>query len=312
MVLAGNLRDFGLTELVQMMGGSHKSGLLQIECGGEECLLFFVAGHLVHASFGELEGEEAFFRVFSFKDGRFSFLSEPRPQSRTIFTDLTAILIEAARLSDEESRDHLPDLPEVFTPEDLSEEAWVRPGHACESWELEQPEGTAEPCAAQEAPFPEEPTVSPHPRLVGAAAVFAERLRASPVVTDFGVFSRDGLLKSTNPEEYGLPSAMRLDGLGQEAPVDWEGTAHSIASLVDSAAGAGEHLGAGPFSYAVLLTPLGERSVLFPLSGLYAAASLRPGARVSAFHSEMKQITAFGQQGPSETAGPEIHHGVRR
>lgn len=290
MVLSGNLKDFGLTELVQMMGGSHKSGLLHIECEGLECFLYFVAGHLVHAECDRLEGEEAFFRAFRFADGRFSFLPEPRPNSRTIFTDLTALLIEAARLSDEDGRESHTALPEIFTPEELSEDNWGVAGEELESWEL--PHEEVEPSEVVELPQAE-PSLTHHPRLLGAASVLAERLRASPATADFGIFSRDTLLKSSNPEEYGLPAGLRLDGRDPESEVDWEGTAHALCGFADAAAEVGGNLGAGALNFALLLTELGERSMVIPLGGLYAAASLRPGARPGAFFAEMKQISAF-------------------
>jgi len=103
--LWGNLKDFSLPDVIQLVGFGRKTGVLSVEYKGMGSMLFFEEGNVVHAVADEIEGEEAVYRLFRLEDGEFRFQADIAAPRRTIFMDPTNLVMEAARLLDESSRD---------------------------------------------------------------------------------------------------------------------------------------------------------------------------------------------------------------
>lgn len=104
MELWGNLKDFSLPDVIQLVGFGRKTGVLSVESPQASSRLFFHDGNIIHAELGNTEGEEAVYRLFRLLDGEFRFRAEVRPQRQTIFMDPTNLVMEAARLLDEATR----------------------------------------------------------------------------------------------------------------------------------------------------------------------------------------------------------------
>lgn len=104
MELWGNLKDFSLPDVIQLVGFGRKSGVLGVENEGATAKLFFVEGNVVHAEMGKLVGEDAVYMLFRLGEGEFRFQAEKEPPNQTIFMDPTNLVMEAARLLDESSR----------------------------------------------------------------------------------------------------------------------------------------------------------------------------------------------------------------
>lgn len=104
MELWGNLKDFSLPDVIQLVGFGRKTGVLSVECGGMGSMLYFSGGNVIHAVSGNVEGEEAVYDLFHLEEGQFRFQAEVEPPHRTIFMDPTNLVMEAARLLDESSR----------------------------------------------------------------------------------------------------------------------------------------------------------------------------------------------------------------
>lgn len=133
MELRGNLRDFSLPDIIQLVGFGRKTGVLQVDGDGGCAALYFEEGKVVHAAFGETRGESAVYRLFRVAAGEFRFHSETLPPDRTIAMDPTNLVMEAARLLDEARRDEDAEpvldlategdwfnpLPEPRAPEDI-------------------------------------------------------------------------------------------------------------------------------------------------------------------------------------------------
>jgi hypothetical protein len=102
--LWGNLRDFSLPDIIQLVGFGRKTGALSVEHKGIGSMLYFQQGNVVHAEMGDVEGQEAVFRLFRLTDGEFRFRADVQPSHRTIFMDPTNLVMEAARLLDESTR----------------------------------------------------------------------------------------------------------------------------------------------------------------------------------------------------------------
>jgi hypothetical protein len=81
----GSLRDGGLATLLQSMQAERATGTLTIDNGGDSCSLYFLFGHLFHASGPGGQGEEVVIDALGWDDGAFQF--DPRaklPAEETI------------------------------------------------------------------------------------------------------------------------------------------------------------------------------------------------------------------------------------
>ncbi len=100
-VLSGSLQDKNFPEAFQLAMAYGKSGSLVLKDGEREGRVYLNDGNVVHATYGELEGEEAFFELSVWNEGQFSYVvGEPLPTS-TIKTSGTSLLMEATRRMDE-------------------------------------------------------------------------------------------------------------------------------------------------------------------------------------------------------------------
>jgi hypothetical protein len=81
----GSLRDGGLATLLQSMQAERATGTLTIDNGGDTCSLYFLFGHLFHASGAGGQGEEVVIDALGWDDGSYQF--DPRaklPAEETI------------------------------------------------------------------------------------------------------------------------------------------------------------------------------------------------------------------------------------
>ena len=81
----GSLRDGGLATLLQAMQAERATGTLTIDNGGDGCSLYFLFGHLFHASGPSGQGEEVVIDALGWDDGSYQF--DPRaklPAEETI------------------------------------------------------------------------------------------------------------------------------------------------------------------------------------------------------------------------------------
>ena len=111
MELRGNLKDFSLPDIIQLVAFGRKTGALRVSYNGGGSALYFEAGDVVHAEFPGLSGEQAVYALFRVESGEFSFETGVPTPKRTITMDSTNLVMEAARLLDEANRDGHPDPP---------------------------------------------------------------------------------------------------------------------------------------------------------------------------------------------------------
>ncbi len=118
----GEIEGLGLVDLVQfacLAGDDRKLSVLSDDNRG---VLYFSDNEIVHAEFGELTGEEAFYRIMSWLSGTFSMLFAST-NVRTIDSSWNFLLLEAARRIDEQckiktSDDETPQSPRVLVVDD--------------------------------------------------------------------------------------------------------------------------------------------------------------------------------------------------
>ncbi|MHB0978499.1 MAG: DUF4388 domain-containing protein [Thermoleophilia bacterium] len=100
--LSGDLRDFGLSEVLQILVMGRKTGVLELaEAGnGVHGKVWLVQGRVVHATRnGDLEGVAALLEMLHQAEGRFSFEASSVPETEgpvTINRTLDGLLLEAS------------------------------------------------------------------------------------------------------------------------------------------------------------------------------------------------------------------------
>ena len=94
-----------LPDLIQVYTLSRTTGALFIRRSRRSGVVWFDNGDIVHATCGELSGEQAVYEMLSWKAGHFSLDTETRPPERTIDLSWQEVLLEGCRLLDEAGRD---------------------------------------------------------------------------------------------------------------------------------------------------------------------------------------------------------------
>src|SRR5208282_3115551 len=100
---SGALRQVGMQEVIQMECIGRHSSILEIRNRQLRGQIFIEAGAVTHAAVGTLVGEQAFFRLLSLRGGEFQLKPFKAPPQRTIQDRWELLLMEAARVCDEET-----------------------------------------------------------------------------------------------------------------------------------------------------------------------------------------------------------------
>jgi CheY-like chemotaxis protein len=99
----GMLREVGLSDLVQMECLGRKSSILEIKAANSGGRIYISEGTIIHAEYGSVVGEPALGRLLALTGGEFHYEAFTQPAHQTIDGHWEALLMEAARVQDEES-----------------------------------------------------------------------------------------------------------------------------------------------------------------------------------------------------------------
>ncbi|TBH21748.1 DUF4388 domain-containing protein [Thermus thermamylovorans] len=99
--MEGDFRLLGPIDLLQLLAQGGRTGVFQVEAGGERGEVYLERGKPVHAAFRGRVGEEALLAVLALKEGRFRFLPAVRPPVGSLEGPLEAYLLRAVRHLDE-------------------------------------------------------------------------------------------------------------------------------------------------------------------------------------------------------------------
>ena len=102
--LGGRLEEIPTFAVLQMLEMGGKSGVLTFEGEDGPVRLWLVAGRPVHAEAEKTCGAEAAFAGLCLQRGSFRFEAGPPPRETTLAASVTELLLEAARLRDEQDR----------------------------------------------------------------------------------------------------------------------------------------------------------------------------------------------------------------
>lgn len=101
MALQGNLEDFELTDVFQLIQLGQKDGGLRIQSDDDVGIVYFKNGMVVHAKTNTTKGEIAIDAILSWKKGRFVFNPSEETGQRTVDLPIQQVILEAARRIDE-------------------------------------------------------------------------------------------------------------------------------------------------------------------------------------------------------------------
>jgi response regulator RpfG family c-di-GMP phosphodiesterase len=102
--LMGSLADFSITDIVQILHMGLKTARVVIKRNAVESTLYMMNGNVVHSSTGELKGRKAFFEMLKWDTGDFHIQHGLTTEDRNINSETMNLLLEAARVEDEENR----------------------------------------------------------------------------------------------------------------------------------------------------------------------------------------------------------------
>lgn len=130
MSLEGNLRDFPLPEIIQLLGLQRKTGKLEITRGKEQGEIYFREGEIIFAilqsplyaedslSDPETKVSSAIYLMLGWNSGNFRFLPGMLPAEESILVNLNPdnLILEGLRRIDEieKIKEYIPSLNEVF------------------------------------------------------------------------------------------------------------------------------------------------------------------------------------------------------
>jgi len=106
MPLNGNLKDFPLGDIIQLINNTKKTGLLKLEAGGdfsgETGEIDFNAGKIIFAESNKgLIGKSAFLHFYEWKVGDFSFVETSVQNEVNIDESTESLLVEGSRVIEE-------------------------------------------------------------------------------------------------------------------------------------------------------------------------------------------------------------------
>jgi CheY-like chemotaxis protein len=104
-VVRGSLAQMNVIDLMQSLEMGRKSCQLTLTNEGDKCEVFFVEGQVKHATYGELVGDAAVFKVLRWAGGNFELDFEGKTDKETTQLNTQGLLMEGLRLLDESQRD---------------------------------------------------------------------------------------------------------------------------------------------------------------------------------------------------------------
>jgi uncharacterized protein DUF4388/sulfatase-modifying factor enzyme 1 len=115
---SGSLDNMGVAELIQTIQYGRKDAQIRIDHAGQQSQLWCIDGDVVDAISAKLSGSPAVYRILSLEHGRVHADFAPVQRARTIHASTQALMLEAAKRSDEcrQIRERLGDTLNVYVP----------------------------------------------------------------------------------------------------------------------------------------------------------------------------------------------------
>ena len=99
--VSGSLAEMGLPDMVQILWHGRKTCALKINARGMAGEIDFAEGQIVHATWGSVKGEDAFYKMLTLREGDFRLDPTYTPSIRSIQASPEGLLLEGMRRLDE-------------------------------------------------------------------------------------------------------------------------------------------------------------------------------------------------------------------
>jgi response regulator RpfG family c-di-GMP phosphodiesterase len=99
--VSGSLAEMGLPDMVQILWHGRKTCALKINARGSMGEIDFAEGQIVHATWGTIKGEDAFYKMLTLREGDFRLDPTYTPSIRSIHASPEGLLLEGMRRLDE-------------------------------------------------------------------------------------------------------------------------------------------------------------------------------------------------------------------
>jgi hypothetical protein len=132
MAFQGSLKELPLPDIIQLVSVSGKTGKFTLTRDNDRGFIFLKNGQMVHATVGDLSGEEAIYSLAIWNQGDFLFNPGEEADRQTITKSNTNLLMEAARRLDEwrvlsKKIPSIEMVPELLTRESRHEQITLNP-----------------------------------------------------------------------------------------------------------------------------------------------------------------------------------------
>ncbi len=101
MAFQGSLKELPLPDIIQLVSVSGKTGVFVLKTADQSGEIYLRDGEIVHATTGDITGEEGVYELAIWQEGDFVFKPGVEAPARTIKKSNTNLLMEAARRIDE-------------------------------------------------------------------------------------------------------------------------------------------------------------------------------------------------------------------
>ncbi|MBM4310080.1 MAG: DUF4388 domain-containing protein [Deltaproteobacteria bacterium] len=124
MATEGDLKEIGMSSLVQMICLENAQATLLVKRDREEGIICINEGDVIHAQTGSFIGELAFYRLLSWHKGTFRIYDHVKTLKRTVKTPWRQLLMEGLRMIDEWNaiEGHAERRREELTPEQVQQD----------------------------------------------------------------------------------------------------------------------------------------------------------------------------------------------
>ena len=99
--VSGSLHEMSATDFIQSLSAGEKSVKIILENETESGHIYIEKGNIIHADTGDLEGENAFYKIVVWEEGKFQIVPCATFPFQTIQGATMSLLLEASRLADE-------------------------------------------------------------------------------------------------------------------------------------------------------------------------------------------------------------------
>jgi CheY-like chemotaxis protein len=103
--IRGNLSEINLIDWMQTIEQGRKTCALILRSGKDRCEIYFSEGNVMHATYGDIKGDQAVFKVLGWVEGDWEVDFQKKSAERTTTMSTQALMMEGLRILDESNRD---------------------------------------------------------------------------------------------------------------------------------------------------------------------------------------------------------------